>query len=297
VINEIYTEHYYEEEDFLTNTFTQDLLTNIEVADIQVLINDAIDSLLDLDLSETHCRAIRQRMEARRSLLDAMTPWQVGSEFEKSSSWKSVLDLVPSLSTSHDLGIPVTSAFSERVQRYLASNAPPRPMIETTWIDAMKDLQSLCENTLEAYRLGEVALTMSPPALMVRIARFPHLGRCIILTFGLQRFVWNFASRTPPPSTYSRAVIQGLMFKGGAVAGRLLHMDLLVTDLRDHVMAGDIIFDPTNWEIELPSDPRYQVARKVDEFLNKAMEVSITRLENASSTLLIIARNTLISTG
>lgn len=52
------------------------------------------------------------------------------------------------------------------------------------------------------------------------------------------------------------------------------HVDLLVTDLRELVMSGDAIFDPVNWEIEIPADPRYQMARKVDEFLAKAMEVS-----------------------
>lgn len=66
--------------------------------------------------------------------------------------------------------------------------------------------------------------------------------------------------------------MQRLLFRDGAVAGIFPHTDLLVSDMRDLVMAGDAMFDPTNWEIELPSSPRYQVARKVDGFMAQAME-------------------------
>lgn len=58
--------------------------------------------------------------------------------------------------------------------------------------------------------------------------------------------------------------------------GEFQHMDLLVSDFRELVMAGDPIFDPSNWEIEVFTDPRHQVARQVDDFLNRIMEVSKT---------------------
>lgn len=68
--------------------------------------------------------------------------------------------------------------------------------------------------------------------------------------------------------------MQSLLFKDGCVFSTHAHVDLLLTDMRELVMAGDPLLDPANWEIELPTDPRHQLARRFDEFLNKALPVS-----------------------
>lgn len=66
--------------------------------------------------------------------------------------------------------------------------------------------------------------------------------------------------------------MQGLLFKQSAVAMEMPHMELLLTDLRELTLAGDVLIDLTNWEIELPRDPRHQMARKMDEFMTKVLE-------------------------
>lgn len=74
------------------------------------------------------------------------------------------------------------------------------------------------------------------------------------------------------PSTYSRSIIQGLLFKDSKFLGQIPHYDVLLTDIASLVLAADPLLSPTNWEIELPSDPRHRIARKIDEFMAKAIE-------------------------
>lgn len=87
-----------------------------------------------------------------------------------------------------------------------------------------------------------------------------------------QRFTHDFTARKPHPSTYSRSILQGILFKEGKHATRIPHRSLLLSSIRELTLAADPLLSPTNWEIELPSDARHACARKVDEFLLKALE-------------------------
>lgn len=69
--------------------------------------------------------------------------------------------------------------------------------------------------------------------------------------------------------------MQGLLFKGGKVLVQKPHVDVLMEDLKSLVLVGDPVCDEKNWGIEVPSDPRFLAARLVDEFLGKALDVSI----------------------
>lgn len=48
---------------------------------------------------------------------------------------------------------------------------------------------------------------------------------------------------------------------------------LLISDLEELVMPEDHLLDPANWDVELPSDPRHQIAKRVDAFISRAMQV------------------------
>lgn len=72
--------------------------------------------------------------------------------------------------------------------------------------------------------------------------------------------------------TYPRAVLQSLLFKDGAFLSKLPHATLLLTDIRELVLAGDALLSPTNWTSENPNDPRHLSAMKIDEFIAKAQD-------------------------
>jgi hypothetical protein len=60
------------------------------------------------------------------------------------SEWDSSLELLAKVEKSHPLGKPVSEAFSTSVQRKLASQVPPRPMVEISFKDATSSLKKLC---------------------------------------------------------------------------------------------------------------------------------------------------------
>ena len=102
-------------------------------------------------------------------------------------------------------------------------------------------------------------------------------------TNSIKMYCSKFASRTPSPLAYSRAVIQCVLFAEYCVpseltperkiAGEVLHEHLLMYDLQELVLGGDDLLDPQNWNVEIPSDPRYQLARKIDNFVQRAVDV------------------------
>ncbi|KAL1306490.1 hypothetical protein AAFC00_005185 [Neodothiora populina] len=251
VIADVLSEHFYEEEDFVTQTFTQYLLSDIENGAIIEVIDEASETLSTLELSADLKEAFSARLELRKLMLQAMQNLSPAYHAEKTRLWKAVQEVLVKVNATTGLGKPVPAVFSERVQRHLASNAPPRPTIHITWEEAYPKLTKLCADNIEAYRL----CTVHEPS-----------------PSNIFRFVSDYSARTPQPGTYARSILQGILFKESRFAASIDHIDILVTDIRELVLAGDAILDPRNWEIELPSDPRHQVARKIDEFMSKALD-------------------------
>ena len=48
---------------------------------------------------------------------------------------------------------------------------------------------------------------------------------------------------------------------------------LLFDDLEEISLPADILVDGTNSGIEAPQDPRFQIAKKMDEFVQRAADV------------------------
>ncbi|KAG9834228.1 Mak10-domain-containing protein, partial [Aureobasidium melanogenum] len=259
VIQEITSEHYYEEEDFVTQTFTQYMLNDVNHEDVIAELHSALDMLKTQDLAEDVKEALQQRLQLRIHLLEALEPLNLVQVVDKTEMWKAVLDSLGRVNETTKLGTARPDFFSERVQRHLASNTPPTPMIKTSWEEAYLRFKRMAEDNTEAHRFASIE---NPSPLNVT------------------RFAWDFSHRTPQPSTYSRAILQGLLFKGQKLLTKTPHLSLLLEDIRSLSMSGDPLLSPANWEVELPTDARYLSSRVIDEFMAKALDeyINIPRM-------------------
>lgn len=156
VITDIVSQHYYEEEDFVTNTFTQYLLTDIDDSAITGVLDTAIQSLETMELSVDIMSALAARLELRSLMLKAFQPLSAVYHAGKTKLWQDVLTATKMVNETASLGKAVPDVFSERVQRHLASNTPPRPMIDIAWKEAFSKLQRLCDDVIEAYRMATI---------------------------------------------------------------------------------------------------------------------------------------------
>ncbi|PNS14488.1 Long chain acyl-CoA synthetase 6, peroxisomal [Sphaceloma murrayae] len=253
VIMEITSEHFYEEEDFISATFSRLFVNRIDDDDFIELLDEALEDLHRLDIPDAMSNAISIRLRTRKFLLEAMRPEALDLRSTKPEAFLATKQLLGGLNQSHDLGQePRSPVFSERVQRYLASNTPPRPIKHTSWPDTVARLEQMSDDALAAFEIGKLHPDFDPATLM--------------------RFVWSFASRLPKPHTYTRALAQGLLFKSASILSSLPHLDLLLTDIRMLVLPASPLVSPSNWTTELPSSPRYQIARNIDEFLRRSLE-------------------------
>ena len=171
VILEVTSEHFYEEEDFVTANFTRDLLTTVPEEAVYNLLSTALATTTKLDIAPNLKEAISLRLELRQLMLQAFRP-MISPDPRKADLFKSLADMVPSLASSHELcTAPNTPVFSERVQRFLASNTPPRPLKQTTWQVALEKLSQVCDDTMAAFDVMQLSPALSAHALMVRPSR------------------------------------------------------------------------------------------------------------------------------
>lgn len=88
--------------------------------------------------------ALKYRIAHRRALLHDLSreteEWHTGAIPE----WDTSLELLGKVEITHKLGKPVSEAFSTSVQRKLASQVPPRPIVELSFEDAISSLKKLC---------------------------------------------------------------------------------------------------------------------------------------------------------
>ena len=80
------------------------------------------------------------------------------------------------------------------------------------------------------------------------------------------------------PSTFARAALQALLLAEGRPAGAGGIDTLILNELRESVIPLDFILDGSFWEVEVPTDPRYEVARKFDWFFERAAQVGVIGL-------------------
>ena len=244
-LDTIKSQTYYEEEDFVTHQYGRDLLPRTNAKEARNLLEEADALLPKLGLTENMRRAFAVRLRFRRLYLSALEG--------DSDHWS--VELPQSLeqtNETHNLGKSVTSAFSNKTQRQLATSTPPRPIVTMAWEEAFQKWSQLFSDVAAVNHLKNNTWIISSP-------------------HSLQRATWSFAYRNPPPGAFARAKLQSDLFAEPAVAGAVSHYDLLLTDIRDLVLAGHPLTDLANYDIEFPSDPRHVGSRLMEEFMDKAL--------------------------
>lgn len=104
---------------------------------------DQQEGIIDSKLRD----AIRCRLVLRRGLLYALDE-EEDIRTKLTKHFASCLNQVPSLADSVSFGKRVPEAFSEKVQRKLASTVPPRPIVKINFEDALAHLKRLCQDAV-----------------------------------------------------------------------------------------------------------------------------------------------------
>ncbi|KAL8912645.1 MAG: hypothetical protein Q9171_002370 [Xanthocarpia ochracea] len=238
-------EHYYEEEDFASNLYNRNLLTNFDASQVQLLLQEAMSFMEEQsNMDDALRRAIITRLTFRQRLLRAM-------EFDLSPDkaahiqlWKDCANLLPELRQSQQFGKPVEEAFSVKMQWKIASSMPPRPMVAISSEEAHTFLNNLCRDAADVYHVLD------------------YHGCSNVLNF-----TYVFQSRKPQPAIYIRCLLQSLIFNDMKVLGKITITKLIYDDLAELVLPADALLDPANGNVEAPHDPRFQMAREMGAFV------------------------------
>lgn len=232
---------FYEEEDGVTYLFGRELLPKLHCDVAEGLLLTALEWLDESDLEPELKITLKIRTTMR---LTTMHSFEQGGSY-----WPRMKPNIELLDSHHNLASAIPEAFSDKVQRQLATSTPPRPMPQMTWEDSVKKWLQLCDDILAAQALTSHETISSPHCL--------------------QRATWAFAYRKPPPNTYARAVMQDILTSDENVAGQVSHFDLMLTDIRDLVLCGDPLADPASFQIEVPTDPRHRASQVIEGFMSR----------------------------
>ncbi|KAK0344003.1 N-alpha-acetyltransferase, non-catalitic subunit [Friedmanniomyces endolithicus] len=243
VLHTIQSQNFYEEEDFVTHLFGRELLPSTGANDAVKLIDEAVKFLDGADVDKVMRTALLERLQFARTYISLLV--------SDSADWNTLAAMGRSAET-HKLAQPILEAFSDKVQRQLATSTPPRPMIIISWDEALERWKAICADIVEADRLTCFDVCQSPHAL--------------------HRAIWAFAYREPQPNTFARAYLQTILFASEQITEGMAFFDLMLTDMRDLVLAGDVLVDPHSFLVEIPSDPRHKCSRIVETFMDKAFD-------------------------
>ncbi|KAK4580526.1 N-alpha-acetyltransferase, non-catalitic subunit [Recurvomyces mirabilis] len=244
VLHTIQLQNFYEEEDFVTHLFGRELLHGLSAEDSLGSVGEAMNWLSTSDIRKDVRDALSARLDFIWTYVSLLT--------NDLSDWQDLINVLDTIKATHHLAVPIPEAFSDKVQRQLASSTPPRPMMQVSWDSACQKWREMCDDIVAAGRLTREDICQSPQSL--------------------QRAIWAFAYRDPPPNTYARAYMQTILFGAERLGENTSFFDLLLIDIRDLVLAGDPLANPDNFLIEVPSDPRHQSARVLEIFMDKVFD-------------------------
>ncbi|XXG97898.1 ubiquinol-cytochrome c reductase core subunit 1 [Hypoxylon texense] len=253
-VNELVKDElYYEEEDFVTNTYDRNLLLDIPVESINSLLQKArsdlrvVSSVVTKDVSA----ALDLRLELRMAFLRAidLCTLRKANPDSLKMPWMQMSGLIEHINKQHSLGKPVPEAFSTKLQRRLASTMPPRPMVQPSFEESYGHFKQLFQdgtNVMDVLKYAE------PQSLLT--------------------FVSTFQARKPQPLVYIRTLLQSLLFKEMVVLGNYSIRQIIDHDLSIVVLPCAPQIDPSYDRIELPTDPRHQVAAQMEIFRQRVAE-------------------------
>jgi len=133
----------------VTHTYTRSLLEEVKDQPVLDFLKDTIQSLS----SETYqtseiWQAVLQRLHFRIAFLETVAEASADTRDASAISplWDRLIETLPTIKDSIDIGKPVPESFSAKLQRKLASTVPPRPMVQTSFETAFQNLEQLCRD-------------------------------------------------------------------------------------------------------------------------------------------------------
>ncbi|KAF2716425.1 Mak10-domain-containing protein [Polychaeton citri CBS 116435] len=247
VLELMQTQSWYDEEDFVPHLFGRDLLPRVTIDDARYYVEEALQYLATNTLAEDTRMALEHRLVMRKNMLNNFVDF---IPRERKPKWQEVIGDFARVKERHSLGKPIEAAFSDSVQRRLATSAPPRPSVSLSWEFACGKWSKFFDDNESIGDLTGFWIRQSPHCL--------------------KRAVWVFSERHA--HAYTRALMQFVLLDGGLISGDVQHIDLLLTDIRDLVLAGSDIADPSSFQIEVPTDPRHRTSRILEDFMDKAFD-------------------------
>ncbi|EXJ93337.1 hypothetical protein A1O1_01729 [Capronia coronata CBS 617.96] len=249
VLSTITNTHYYEEEDFATQIYNRPLLHDFPVSEVSTLLQKARMWLQASSLPPKLSDALKARLDLRYALLGLF-------ESPSNSAGNITERLVGSIATieqiesSAALGRPTSNeAFTLKIQRKLASNVPPRPMIAIERRKAFVFLRQLITDTLMALQL--LNITSSDDLLVV---------------------YQTFMAQNPQPAVYVRALLQTFLTYNHAVLGKFAVRDFIWQDIQSLVRPT---VSPLDRSTELGSTTavsQSQLYSQLDHFISRCSQ-------------------------
>ncbi|KAJ9215118.1 hypothetical protein DTO166G4_3196 [Paecilomyces variotii] len=245
------SEYFFEEEDFVTQLYNRSLLTEFGVEQFYNIIDKAVSWIDGQEgkIDDELRAALKARLDFRKEFLDALDQDLDVMESRSTEKFASSLSKVPLIETSISLGKPVPNAFSLKIQRKLASTVPPRPMVKISHEDALDHVKRFCRDAID---IQEILDYRGPENLRVAL--------------------WTLASRKPQPSVYIRSLLQTFIVNDMKVLGAVPVKQFFYDDLAELTMPFNLLLQPENDEVEVPSDPRFQMAKHMNAFIKRAAQ-------------------------
>lgn len=135
----------------MTLLYDRNLLSNVEPEKVLSLVDDAVGCL---ERNSSHMdgkvkQAFMDRLLFRRKFLSFLSVDTAVMEPKTTEYLQSSLDQIDLIHSSITLGKPVEEAFSDKIQRRLASTVPPRPIIKISPDDAISYLRRICQDAMD----------------------------------------------------------------------------------------------------------------------------------------------------
>ena len=138
----------------MVSLYHRKLLDGFDLADVYTEIEEATRYISEetesMDVSVRD--ALLNRLRLRKTLLSAVQPDGI-LDHKRAWPWERCLEIIPTLSRTHKLGVSSEDSFSIKIQRKLASSVPPRPIVKISFDETLARLSAVCQNGKDAYQV------------------------------------------------------------------------------------------------------------------------------------------------
>ncbi|KAJ5676164.1 hypothetical protein N7462_009061 [Penicillium macrosclerotiorum] len=259
VHSRVANEYFYEEEDFVTQLYNRNLLSIFDSSNFYRLLDQAVDWVdAEEGIDQRVREAIRCRLLLRREFLSSLDQDLEVLDTRSSDNFVSCLSYLEALTASVSLGKAVPEAFSLKIQRKLASTVPPRPIVHIGHDDALAHLKRLCQDAMDMQQMLDY--------------RGPS---------DFKTAVWTLMSRKPQPSVYIRTLLQALIVHEMKILGAVSVKQFLYDDLAELVLPASMLLEANTDDVELPSDPRFQIAQRMEGFVKRFSQPFVDTVRSA----------------